>query len=166
MGKKEDEFCQKLMKFVELDWSDPHTHQRSQSNLRKLKWLKGVCTNSEGDIEFQELEKCLSRMMKHWSFYWYHFATYNDGNDTFSFVTSLIDDIRGDKMRVVKVLQAKTMYDLYGKAILAAFAGIKCGLIVTRAEKHAWRIEEVEQERERKIFEKQKSLERARKSLR
>ena len=162
MEKKEDEFCQKLMKFVELDWSTSDTHQRSQNNLRRVKWLKGVYTNGNRDIEFQELEKCLSRMMEHWSFYWDGFTAVNNGDNTFSFVTSLVDDVYADRVRVVKVIQAGSMYDLYGKVILAAYANIKCGLIVTRNKKQAWREDKQAEEQERKLKEKQRMMDRAR----
>lgn len=159
---KEDEFYKKLMKFIESDWSDPDIHRKSQNNLRRLKWLKGACTDSEGNIEFQELEKCLLKMMKHWSFYWDHFMAVNNGDNTFRFVVSIVDDVFIDRKRVVEVLQSKTMYDLYGKVILAAYVSIKQGLIITREEKRAWRENKQAEEREWKMLKKQRQLEQAR----
>ena len=160
-----EDFYLKLKKFTELDWSNPDTHQRSQKNLRRLKWLKGVGISNDGDIGFQELEKCLSKMMKHWSFYWDHFMVVNRGDNTFDFVTSIVDDVFVDSYRVVGIVQASTMYDLYGKVILLAYAGIKSVLIVTREEKRAWRAEKQAEEKELKLKEKQRKLDRAARSM-
>ncbi len=136
---KGDVFYSKMMGFVALDWSDHDTHQRAQKNLRRLKRLRAAQSNARGDIEFYELEECLSDMMRRWSFYWDGFSAVNNGDNTFRLVTSLIDDVFVNRRRVICVLQAKTMYDIYGKAILAAFAAAKGGLVVTREEKRSGR---------------------------
>lgn len=130
-----EQFCEKMMGFVALDWSDPDTHQRAQRNLRKIKRLRAAQCDARGDVEFYELEECLSDMMRRWQFYWDGFSAVNNGDNTFRLVASLTDDVFVSKRRVICVLQARTMYDLYGKAVLAAFAAVKGGGVVARGDK-------------------------------
>lgn len=145
---------QKLVHVASLDWSAPETHEKSQELLRKVRWLRDADLDKNGDIESYELERCMNEMTKKWSVYPDRLFALNDGDNTFSWFLSFIDDARlGGK--VIGTVLGKSFCEVYGKGVLLVFASIKAGTVATRDEKR--------EAREHELTEAQKRLRRRRK---
>lgn len=134
---------QKLMHVMKLDWSAPEVHAKSQELLRKVKWLRDADLDKNGDIESYELERCMNEMTKRWSVYPDRLFALNDGDNTFSWFLSFIDDAcLGGK--VIGTVVGKSFCEVYGKGVLLVFASIKAGTVATRDEKREARRKEHE----------------------
>ena len=149
---------QKLMHVASLDWSVPDMHEKSQELLRKVKWLRDADLDKNGDIESYELERCMDEMTKRWSVYPDRLFALNDGDNTFSWFLSFIDDAcLGGK--VIGTVLGKSFCEVYGKGVLLVFASIKAGTVATRSEKREARKQEA---KERELTEAQKVQRRLR----
>lgn len=149
---------QKLIHVASLDWSAPEVHVKSQELLRKVKWLRGADSDKNGDIESYELERCMNEMTKRWSVYPDRLFALNDGDNTFSWFLSFIDDACfGGK--VIGTVTGKSFCEVYGKGVLLVFASIKAGTVATRDEKHEARKHEA---KEHELTDVQKRLRRYR----
>ena len=151
-------FSQKLMHVASLDWSVPEAHVRSQELLHKVKWLRGADLDKNGDIESYELERCMDEMTKRWSVYPDRLFALNDGDNTFSWFLSFIDDAcLGGK--VIGTVTGKSFCEVYGKGVLLVFASIKAGTVATRDERRKARKREA---KERELTEAQRVQKRLR----
>lgn len=150
---------QKLMHVASLDWSVPEAHEKSQELLHKVKWLRDADLDKNGDIESYELERCMDEMTKRWSVYPDRLFALNDGDNTFSWFLSFIDDA-GFGGKVIGTVLGKSFCEVYGKGVLLVFASIKAGTVVTRDERRETRKHEA---RERELTDAQKRLRRRRK---
>lgn len=150
---------QRLMHVASLDWSVPEAHEKSQELLRKVKWLRGADLDKNGDIESYELERCMNEMTKRWSVYPDRLFALNDGDNTFSWFLSFIDDacLSG---KVIGTVLGKSFCEVYGKGVLLVFASIKAGTVATRDEKREARKREAG---EHELTDVQKRLRRRRK---
>lgn len=150
---------QKLMHVASLDWSDPEVHEKSQELLHKVKWLRDADLDKNGDIESYELERCMNEMTKRWSVYPDRLFALNDGDNTFSWFLSFIDDAcLGGK--VIGTVTGKSFCEVYGKGVLLVFASIKAGTVTTLYEKREARKREA---KEHELTEAQRRLRRHRK---
>nr|DAV91487.1 MAG TPA: hypothetical protein [Caudoviricetes sp.] len=150
---------QKLMHAASLDWSVPEVHVKSQELLRKVKWLRGADLDKNGDIESYELERCMNEMTKRWSAYPDRLFALNNGDDTFSWFLSFIDDACLDG-KVIGTVTGKSFCEVYGKGVLLVFASIKAGTVATRDERREARKLEA---KERELTDVQKRLRRRKK---
>lgn len=150
---------QKLMHVASLDWSVSEAHVKSQELLRKVKWLRGADLDKNGDIESYELERCMNEMTKKWLVYPDRLFALNNGDNTFSWFLSFIDDARlGGK--VIGTVTGKSFCEVYGKGVLLVFASIKAGSVTTRDERREARKREA---KEHESTDVQKRLRRRRK---
>lgn len=153
---------QKLTRLASLDWSDPEAHVKSQELLRKVKWLRGADLDKNGDIESYELERCMNEMTKRWSVYPDRLFALNDGDNTFSWFLSFIDDAcLGGK--VIGTVTGKSFCEVYGKGVLLVFASIKAGTVATREERREARRLEAKEHELTEAQKVQKRLRRHRK---
>lgn len=150
---------QKLMHVASLDWSVPEAHEKSQELLHKVKWLRDADLDKNGDIESYELERCMDEMTKRWSVYPDRLFALNDGDNTFSWFLSFIDDA-GFGGKVIGTVLGKSFCEVYGKGVLLVFASIKAGTVATRDEKRDARKREA---KGHELTEAQKMLRRHRK---
>lgn len=153
---------QKLTHIASLDWSVPEVHVKSQELLRKVKWLRGADSDKNGDIESYELERCMSEMTKRWSVYPDRFFALNDGDNTFSWFLSFIDDASLGG-RVIGTVLGKSFCEVYGKGVLLVFASIKAGTVTARGEKREARKREAKEHELTEAQKVQKRLRRHRK---
>lgn len=153
---------QKLMHLVSLDWSATDVHMKSQELLRKVKWLRGADLDKNGDVESYELERCMNEMTKRWSVYPDRLFALNNGDNTFSWFLSFIDDAcLGGK--VIGTVTGKSFCEVYGKGVLLVFASIKAGSVATREERREARKREVKGHELTEAQRVQKQLRRHRK---